>query len=417
MSGAMIKMGIYGLFRTVGLLGPPSSTVAWALVGLAVVSAVLGALFALAQRDLKRLLAYSSIENVGIICLGLGVGLLGREANSPTLTVLGFAGALLHVLNHALMKSLLFLCAGSVVRATGTRSIDGLGGLLRRMPWTATAFLVGVTAICGLPPLNGFASELLVFLGLLHGGTELPPLPSVQMLVAAAGLALTAGLAAVAFAKAAGIALLGEPRTAGATRARELSVALRAPLFLLVSGCAATGLASPFLVAASAPLLRELALLPESVLREGLALASHSLEGAMIACGVLVALVGLLAVSRRLLLARRDVESALTWDCGYARPTARMQYTGTSFTEPVTRLFRVVLPTRTSGTPPTGLFPSPSSFASETPDTFSVYAFTPVFRALGLAFSKLRWIQHGRLNLYMLYIALALLVLLVWKLR
>jgi formate hydrogenlyase subunit 3/multisubunit Na+/H+ antiporter MnhD subunit len=416
MSGAMIKMGIYGILRMLGLLGPLDAPVTWALVTCALLSAVLGAVFALAQRDLKRLLAYSSIENVGIVCLGIGVGLLGREAGSASVTVLGFAGALLHVWNHAVMKSLLFLSAGSLVRAAGTRSLDRLGGLLKRLPSTGAAFLVGAIAICGLPPLNGFASELLVLLGSLYGGTTLPATSSLAMIVVAAALALTAGLAAVAFTKAAGIALLGEPRSSAASAARETGAAMRWSVLALSGGCVALGGAASWVVTSLAPVLQEVSVLPGSTLEEGLALASHSLGAAVVASALLAILVALFVALRASILAKREVSTAVTWDCGYARPTPRMQYTASSFTEPHARLFHVVLRTRQSGAPPSGLFPLAASLKTDTGDVFSAALFAPAFRWLGVALSKLRWIQHGRLNLYMLYIALALLALLVSKL-
>ena len=169
MSGVMIKTGIYGLLRMLTLLGPPPAWWGWTLLGIGVVSGVLGVLFALAQHDLKRLLAYHSVENIGIIALGLGVGLLGISYGNPTMAALGFAGGLLHVVNHAVFKSLLFLGAGSVLHATGTGEIDRLGGLLKRMPVTGATFLVGAAAISGLPPLNGFVSEFLIYLGALAG--------------------------------------------------------------------------------------------------------------------------------------------------------------------------------------------------------------------------------------------------------
>ena len=173
MSGVTIKMGIYGLVRVLTFLGPPPLWWGWLLVSIGLSSGILGVLFALAQHDLKRLLAYHSVENIGIIALGLGVGLLGIREGSPALVVLGFGGGLLHVANHAVFKSLLFLGAGAVLHGTGTREIDQLGGLLKRMPWTAFTFLIGAVAISGLPPLNGFVSEFLIYLGAFGGGISL----------------------------------------------------------------------------------------------------------------------------------------------------------------------------------------------------------------------------------------------------
>jgi len=194
MSGVMIKTGIYGLLRSLTWLGTPPSWWGWLLVGIGFTSGILGVLFALAQHDLKRLLAYHSVENIGIIALGVGLGLVGQSAGSAALAALGFGGALLHVLNHALFKGLLFLGAGAVLHATGTRNMDHLGGLIRRMPWTATTFLVGAVAICGLPPLNGFVSEFLIYLGAIRGVTDGGPAVVVVSLGVIVGLALIGGL-------------------------------------------------------------------------------------------------------------------------------------------------------------------------------------------------------------------------------
>jgi len=175
MSGVMIKTGIYGLLRALTFLGPPENWWGLLLIGVGLTSGILGVLFALAQHDLKRLLAYHSVENIGIIALGIGIGLIGLASNLSAMAVLGFAGALWHILNHALFKGLLFLGAGSVAHATATRDMERLGGLIKRMPWTALSFLVGAVAIAGLPPLNGFVSELLVYVGAYRGATAGEP--------------------------------------------------------------------------------------------------------------------------------------------------------------------------------------------------------------------------------------------------
>ncbi len=196
MSGVMIKMGIYGLLRILPFLGPPPVWWGAILIAIGAVSGVAGVLHALAQHDLKRLLAYHSVENIGIIALGIGLGLLGQSQGNPSVAFLGFAGALLHVLNHGLFKGLLFQGAGSVLHGTGTRDIDSLGGLSRRMPTTAATFLVGSVAICGLPPLNGFVSEWLIYIGAFRGGAIFPTRWAVWALAVVPALALIGGLAA-----------------------------------------------------------------------------------------------------------------------------------------------------------------------------------------------------------------------------
>ena len=228
MSGAMIKMGVYGLLRVaLDLLGggPPW----WGGVVLAAgaVSALLGVLYALMEQDLKRLLAYSSVENVGIIFLGVGAGMMFQSYGLTTLAVLGLVAGLYHTLNHACFKGLLFLGAGAVLHATHTRNMEELGGLIKGMPRTALCFLVGAVAISGLPPLNGFVSEWLVFQALL-GGPQLPRAELAVLMALAVGmLALTSGLAAACFVKAFGITFLAMPRSARAAQAREVPLAMQ----------------------------------------------------------------------------------------------------------------------------------------------------------------------------------------------
>lgn len=415
MSGAMIQVGVYGLLRLVVLLGPPPLWWGWVLAGLGLVSAGAGVLFALAQHDLKRLLAYSSVENVGIVVLGLGIGMIGLAVGAPVVAVLGFAGGLLHVANHALMKGLLFLGAGAVAQGTGTRAIDRMGGLLRRMPATGGTFLIGSVAICGLPPLCGFTSEFLVYLGGLRGGTAGPVGESLPALAAVAGLSLIGGLSAAAFAKAFGVVFLGEPRTEGAAKAGDAGPAMKLSLGLLAGGSIVAGLASPWLVGGMGPIIAGATGLPPGAVAEGLAACTGPLRLIVLVAGVALAAALVLAGLRRRLLSGRTVERAGTWGSGYARPTARMQYTGSSFVQPLTGAFRAVLGTRRRAVSPSELFPRAASFATTTPDAVLERIVLPSFAAATRALASLRFLQHGRLNLYMLYIALTLVVLLVWK--
>jgi formate hydrogenlyase subunit 3/multisubunit Na+/H+ antiporter MnhD subunit len=416
MSGVMIKTGIYGILRVVSFLGAPPAWWGWTLACIGAVSGVVGVLFALAQHDIKRLLAYHSVENIGIICLGLGVGLLGVSYGAPLVAVLGFAGGLLHVVNHALFKGLLFLGAGAVAHAAGTREMDRLGGLLRRMPLTGAAFLVGAAAICGLPPLNGFVSELLVFTGAFKA-VSLQPVPhAAAAAVVVASLALVGGLAAACFTKAFGIVFLGEPRSPAAADTREPALSLLVPMLLLAAGCAAVGLLGSLAVLFIAPLAAQIAGLPSSAGPGLLEPISAGLRAVLVVAGVFAGLVAALTLLRALLLRTRNVTREVTWDCGYVKPDARMQYTSSSFAQPLTEMFRGLLGTRRSGVPITRLFPAESTFSTETPDVFSARVLRPGIRGVGALLSSLRWLQHGRLQLYVLYIAVALVALLVWRL-
>ena len=417
MSGVMIKTGIYGLMRAFTFLGTPPLWWGWGLVAIGLSSGVLGVLFALAQHDLKRLLAYHSVENIGIIALGLGVGLLGMSTGSAVLAVLGFGGALLHVLNHALFKGLLFLGAGSVAHSTGTREIDHLGGLLKRMPWTGAAFFIGAVAISGLPPLNGFVSEFLIFFGAFKGAVSSSGPVAVPLLALIAGLALIGGLAVACFTKAFGIVFLGEPRSAHAAHAHETGWSMRLPMLILAAGCVGIGLFAPVVIRGLQKVLENMPAQRPEVVRLTLASATASLLFAVIGAVTCLLLVAMLALVRRGLLANRQVEGAVTWGCGYAQPTARMQYTASSFAQPLTDLFRPLLGTRKKITAPHGLFPAEAALKTETPDLSREEMYRPMFERGERWLSQLRWVQHGNVQLYILYIAATLMVLLVWKCR
>jgi formate hydrogenlyase subunit 3/multisubunit Na+/H+ antiporter MnhD subunit len=417
MSGVMIKTGIYGLMRAFTFLGKPPLWWGWALVAIGLSSGVLGVLFALAQHDLKRLLAYHSVENIGIIALGLGVGLLGMGTGSAVLMVLGFGGALLHVLNHALFKGLLFLGAGAVVHSTGTHEIDHLGGLLKRMPWTAAAFLVGAVAISGLPPLNGFLSEFLIFFGAFKGGISTSGPVAVPMLVVVAGLALIGGLAVACFTKAFGIVFLGEPRSEHVSRVHEVDWSMRLPMLLLAAACAGIGLFAPVMVGSLQRVLENVTAQQPEVVRMTLATTTASLMFVVIGAVTFLLLVAMLVLVRRGLLANRRVDEDVTWGCGYPQPTVRMQYTASSFAQPLTDLFRPLLGTRKKLSAPHGLFPAEAALKTETPDLSREEMYRPMFERGEMWLSQLRWLQHGNVQLYILYIAATLMVLLVWKFR
>jgi formate hydrogenlyase subunit 3/multisubunit Na+/H+ antiporter MnhD subunit len=414
MSGVMIKTGIYGVVMMLGLLGPPPTWWGWLLIGIGVTSGVLGVLFALAQHDLKRLLAYHSVENIGIIALGLGVGMLGLSLRRPEMVVLGLAGGLLHVLNHALFKGLLFMGAGAVIRGTHTGDMDRLGGLQRKMPLTALTFLVGAVAICGLPPLNGFVSEFLIYLGSYEEEVFLTAAGSVPALAVIGSLALIGGLAAACFTKAFGVVFLGEPRSAAAQNARPPGALMLCPMVVLAAACLGIALAAPWVLGRLEPVLGSLAGESASAASQQLAGATTPLRSVVLATAGVLGISIVLAALRKALLSGREIGQAGTWDCGFAQPTARMQYTSSSYAQPITWFFSTVLRTRRKLEAPAGVFPKDASLHTETPDVSLENGYRPAFACVKWALSKLQWIQHGRVNLYVMYIALTILVLLVW---
>jgi hydrogenase-4 component B len=416
MSGVMIKTGIYGLLRVLTLLGAPSAGWGWALVVVGLMSGLLGIAFALAQNDIKRLLAYSSVENIGIITLGLGVGILGMSWEQPALVVLGFGGGLLHVLNHAMFKSLLFLGAGAVVHGTGIRDIDRLGGLMKRMRWTGLAFLVAAAAICGLPPFNGFVSEFLIYIAAFHGVRAASPETVVLAICILTGLALIGGLAAACFAKAFGMVFLGEPRSDHAGGAHEAGAAMRWPMAALAVACVAIGLLAPGAVRGVLPAVAVVAGGDPKAMLGPAAGAIRDLTGVVhVSAALLLVTAGLLLVRRLLPRGTQQTETG-TWDCGFAQPTPRMQYTASSFAQPLVDLFRTLLGTRKRGIAVRGFFPPRATFETDTPDAAHERLFVPLFRSIDRVVAPIRRMQHGRVHEYLLYIAATLvLLLLFWK--
>jgi hydrogenase-4 component B len=411
LSGVMLKMGVYGIVRVCSLIPAVPAWWGWLLVGLGGGSAVLGIAFAIGQHDFKRLLAYSSIENVGVIFVGLGAALLGRALGDPTLTALALAGALLHVWNHALFKPLLFFSAGSVLHATGTRRMDVLGGLGRAMPRTAALACLGCVAISALPPLNGFVSEWLIYRGLLTRVATAGWGTSAGFAAAIAALALTGTLAAVAFARCLGTTFLGEPRSEAGVGAHEAPAGMLLPAGILAGLCVIIGAVPLLAVPLLRPAMRHAAgATAEQALHSGVLAPLGSIG--------LVALLVLAAGAGAVLLLLRWRRSAGaprvgTWDCGYARPGASMQYTASSLGQMVTGLFSWVLAPRRRGTPIATLFPAASSFGTEVADAVLDHAVLPSLRLLSRLILRLRLLQRGKVQVYMLYILLVVLILLL----
>lgn len=413
MSGVMIKMGIYGLLRTLTFLGPPP--IAWGIAVLALggVSALAGVLLALAQHDLKRLLAYHSVENIGIIALGIGIGLLGKATHAPAVAVAGFGGALLHTLNHGLFKGLLFQAAGAVLHATGSRDIDAQGGLLRRMPATGALFLIGAIAISGLPPLNGFVSEWLIYVGAFRPAVlDAPREVATAAVMVVPLLALVGGLAAACFAKVVGVVFLGEPRSPQSARAHEVAGPMRVAMVLGSAACVVIGVAP---LAALQLVVRPATFLAGSGVAPA-AFAPAALRTMSLIALLLGASIALLAVGRHLLLRHREVRVAVTWDCGYVAPTPRMQYTAASFAEPVLDPFLPLFHARVHRTPGEGLFPRRAAYDAHLEDPGEAAVRWTLREAIA-PLTRVRALQRGPVQLYLLYVLVTLLLLLVWQVR
>jgi hydrogenase-4 component B len=409
MSGVAIKMGLYGIVRFSGWLPVPLAA-GWVVIGLGATSAVAGIAFALAQNDYKRLLAYCSVENMGIIMIGVGCALLAVTHGDAPWGRLALAGAFLHVWNHAAFKSLLFFGAGSVLHATGTREMSRLGGLWRAMPVTAGLFALGAIAVSGLPPLNGFVSEFLIYLGLFDattskGTSAWAAMPATIMLAVAGALALAS------FLKAGAMLFLGAPRTQAAAQAHECGNWMRGPMLALAGMCAAIGLA---------PVL----FWPTVARAVGEWHPAWASMEAPISLGVLGSLqvaLAILAVAAAVSLWRKmranGQRRGLTWDCGFSVPTARMQYTSGSFAGIAAGWFVWLLRPERKLRRPRGLFPAEAMRLERVPETVLERIITPVSVVILQSYSAVRRLQHGSLQSYILYVlgglvALALLVLL-----
>jgi hydrogenase-4 component B len=424
MSGVIIKTGIYGIVRICAFgLGPPRLSWGVAVVVLGGLSAALGVLYALMQHDLKRLLAYHSIENIGIILLGLGAGMMALAANRSDLAAIGVAASLYHVLNHALFKGLLFLGAGGVVMSTGTRQIEHFGGLGRRMPWTASLFLIGAMAISGLPPLNGFASEWLTFQAFLFGFyNSTDPLVHFLFPVGGAVLALTTALAAACFVKAFGITFLALPRTTDAGHAHESPVMMLVPQALLAAMCIALGLFPGRVLRVLGPVLSSL-----PGLRPGTDLSTRGISmtvgGGVFDHVTPIVFAGVLAggIALAMLLTRRRgvaTRRVPAWGCG-GHLTAANEYTATAFSKPLMMIFGVLYrPTRTveALAEVSPYFPREVRYRAAIEPTFERYVYGPLLRLVMRVAGGMKVLQAGSLHAYLAYvIALVVtLVLLVW---
>ena len=423
MSGVLIKTGIYGLVRVCAFgLGVPGLSWGVFIVALGGLSAVLGVLYALMQHDLKRLLAYHSIENIGIILLGLGVGMMALAYGRSEVASVGIAASLYHVLNHAVFKGLLFLGAGGVVLATGSRRIEEYGGLLRRMPWTGLCFLVGAMAISGLPPLNGFASEWLTFQAFLfgfRGSTE--PLVHFLFPLGGALLALTTALAAACFVKAFGISFLALPRSLASANARESPAVMLVPQAFLAVLCVLLGFFPGVVLQV---LQRVMGGLPglerqADMVRGGLGMTSGLALDYVIPIALAGAvLIGVVAAS--LLTARSGfgARRAPTWGCG-GELTARTEYTATAFSKPLMMIFGAVYrPTREvqAVTDVSAYFPQEVRYTAKIEPTFERFVYGPLVRGVVALAAGMKVLQAGSIHAYLAYvIALVVsLVLLVW---
>ena len=428
MSAILIKTGIYGIIRvSFDFLGIPPLW--WGLLVLAAgtASAILGVLYALIEPDLKRMLAYSTIENAGIILMALGGAMVFRSYGRPVLAAIALAACLFHIFNHAVFKSLLFLSAGAVVHATKTRNMERMGGLIRRMPLTALCFLVGAVAISGLPPLNGFVSEWLTYQALLGGFRSTLSLTRIVFPIAGSLLALTGALAAACFVRAFGIGFLALPRSSEATNAHEAHPSMLVGMGALAALCIALGLGATLWLPILDPLINQLLNTNVSgnlVLAGGLVLSSGSPKGGTVAPAALAGALVLLTLVPGILLAvwwrRGRRVPGPTWDCGLPGLTEDNEYTATAFSKPLRMIFATFYqPRREIQTEfeVSAYYPTSVRFESGVEPAFETHLYSPLKERILARASKLRTIQAGSIHAYLAYIFITLIVLLLFGVR
>jgi hydrogenase-4 component B len=407
MSAIMLKTAVYGFMRfAFDLLGGGPAWWGYLVLIAGGLSGVLGVLYAIAENDLKRLLAYSSVENIGIIYLALGTGLLFVANHAPLWATLALLAGLLHCLNHALFKGLLFLGAGAISGSTHTLDLEKMGGLLKRMRITGVAFLIGCCSIVGLPLLNGFVSEWLLFRSFL-AASGLNNLAAAIILPLAIGiLALIGGLAAACFAKVYGVAFLGRPRSEEAEKASEASPTMQWGMMLLAGVCIVIGVVPGLLLRPLSATVQEF--LPGATLPEEAVSFSALMPWLALSVAVLVMIIASI---------RRAKKTAPTWACGLPELNPRMQYTSTAFSKPLRQVFaRVYKPERTVEVLPADqpFFPAAISYRSVRTTSFEKSMYRPAVDAVVATAYRLRRLQTGNMQVYLLYIFAALIALLMF---
>ena len=421
MSGVMIKTGIYGLVRVFfDFLGTGLPWWGFVVLILALGSSVLGVLFALMEHDLKRLLAYHSIENIGIILMGIAVALIFHQAGNDSIAYIGLIAALFHTLNHATFKGLLFLSAGSVVHSTGTRNIEEMGGLIKRLPYTALFFLIGAVAISALPPLNGFVSEWLTFQAFFRGFDVAELSVKIAMPISVALLALTSALAAACFVKAFGITFLGLGRSHHVDAAHESSWNMLASMGLLSAACVVFGLAPSFVISLLQP-VADFALhrnphgAHPADLSTSMSANSTVNEAPILIAVLLLAIAGLVLLALVVLRGNRKSRIVPTWACGLETTSPRMQYTATGFSKPIRMIFSSVFrPSREIdvSAPMSSYFKPTIRVDLKTEAIFDTRIYQPLLDYFLAMLRVIRKIQTGHIQTYLAYIFVTLIILL-----
>ncbi len=406
MSGVIVKLGIYGILRTITYLPYDWLIIGEVILSLSVITAIYGIANASVTKDFKAMLAFCTIENIGIIGLGIGLGLIGMGNGNPVLVVIGFSAALLHTLNHSLFKSLLFFGAGSVYQQTHTRNMDRLGGLIKKMPITAIFFLIGAMAIGGLPPFNGFVSEYLIYFGLFKGLDPVSGISQVVLIVLSiASLAIVGGISLLTFTKSFGVIFLGQPRSELHHKPNEISLIMQLPQYMIVVLMLSVALIPQFYLDITSQIV--LSMFPQNPAINAGQFAQMSSNMATIGLVSLlfIGLLLLMLAIRWFILLKREKVEYETWGCGYVAPVIKAQYTGSSFSRSFGHLFSFVLKERKtfSRIAKPELYPENRSFSTTYSDLLEKYVITPLTKRTLFILNYFQFIQNGRIQSYVLY--------------
>jgi hydrogenase-4 component B len=403
MSGVIIKIGIYGILRMLLLIKTDYSTIGYIILFISIFTGIYGVMLAIIQHDLKKLLAYHSIENIGIIGIGIGLGCIGLGSANKWMAILGFAGALLHTLNHSLFKSLLFYCAGNVYQAAHTLNIERLGGLIKRMPQTSILFLVAAIAICGLPPLNGFISEFLIFGGLYNWLYSANLISLIATVFALGALVFIGGLAMLCFTKAFSIVFLGNARITQSEECHETGFMQLLPMYLTAIVMIIIGLFPSFFIDA---LQRPINLYTQHIVFNLNLTKVGSIDSLKIISWLFMALIVFVFVIirlRKIVTRNKIIETGPTWGCGYGSVNSKLQYTASSFVRSYSKLAKPLLDIEKKEVELTEVFPSEKHYETDPYDKIEHIFIDKPLKLLNKITDLFLFLQNGRLQRYILY--------------
>ncbi len=403
MSGVIVKLGIYGIFRIITFLNSDFILLGEIILSLSVLTGIYGILNASVHRDFKRMLAYCTIENIGIIGIGIGIGMIGIGNGSAIMYFLGFGGALLHVLNHSLFKSLLFYSAGSVFQQCHTRNMEHLGGLIKFMPKTASVFLIGAVAIGGLPPFNGFVSEFIIYIGLIEGIHSNNLSQILLFVLSLAGLSVIGGLSVLTFTKTFGVIFLGQPRTEPEHKPHEVSKLMLVPQYVIIAVMLSVAFIPQFYMQIIGNVLMEMN--PVFTDMSSIVGYVNTISNISLYSLLLIGIVAAIWLLRAFVMKHRMQRIDATWGCGYVAPTSRIQYTGKSFSKPLGKIlnFLLIENKHFDELKPGEIFPEKRNYFSHYHDFFERKLIDPIITRLNYSANYFSFIQNGRIQSYVLY--------------